>query len=108
LTARPLTTGESGLVRWLLAHQMPNDAKAPDADLSTALVSLYDESGCLRFVRPTSSDELGFSSNIHTFVDLDGVPITAFLTFDPHGNMQELDLWKADDSAILGLRDSFP
>lgn len=83
----------------------PRVAKRDDIDLSTVLVIRYDESECLRFVQPASSDVRGFNSNLHTFDDHDGVQITAFLTFDPKGNIQELDLWKADDTAILGLGD---
>ncbi|MBT1621428.1 hypothetical protein KK101_01840 [Curtobacterium flaccumfaciens pv. oortii] len=105
MAARGLTTAESDLIRWLLAHCMPQDAKPAPTDLSTALVARYDESECLRFEKPVSSGERGFHADMFTFDDVDGVSITAFLTFDPRGRMQELDLWKADDSRIVGLRD---
>lgn len=42
-----------------------------------------------------------------TFDDWDGVSTTAFLTFDAQGNVRELDLWKVDDSAIVGLPETF-
>lgn len=85
---------------------MPLMAKLVETDLSTVLVDRSDESECLRFVEPAPSDEVGFNSDMYTFDDRDGVPITAFLIFDPWGDMQELDLWKADDSPIVGLSDS--
>ncbi|WP_281266476.1 hypothetical protein [Curtobacterium sp. 9128] len=91
------------LVRRLLAHHTPRSAQRDDIDLSTVLVTRYDESECLRFMRPASSDAGGFNSDMYTFDDHDGVQIIAFLTFDPEGNIQELDLWKADDTPILGL-----
>jgi hypothetical protein len=103
--SRPLTTAEADLIRTLLAGHMPRGMKPATVDLSTALVTRYDESECLRFVKPASSDEQGFGSDTYNFADSDGVTITAFLTFDPDGNMRELDLWKADDSTIRGLRD---
>jgi hypothetical protein len=81
----------------------PRAARRDDTDLSTVLVTRYDESECLRFVRPASSDGRGFNSDMFTFDDYDGVQVTAFLTFDPEGNICELDLWKGDDTAILSL-----
>ncbi len=107
MTSRALSAAESELIRRLLADHMPRGAKPVETDLSTVLVDRYDESECLRFVEPAPSDEVGFNSDMYTFDDRDGVPITAFLIFDPRGNMQELDLWKADDSPIVGLSDSF-
>jgi hypothetical protein len=58
-------------------------------------------------VQPSSSDGAGTTSDLCTFDDRDGVSITAFLTFDPRGNVRELNLWKADDSAIVGLPETF-
>lgn len=101
--SRPLTAAELNLVRYLLAHDAPQGVKRDDLDLSTVLVARYDESECLRFVRPAATNERGSNSSTYTFDDQDGVPITAFLTFDPQGNIQELDLWKVNDSTILGL-----
>ena len=106
MAARPLTPAESKLVSHLLVNYAPRVAKRDDIDLSTVLVARYDESECLRFVQPASSDARRFVSDMYTFDDGGGVQITAFLTFDPKGNIQELDLWKVDDTAILSLDDS--
>lgn len=105
MAARPLTAAESKLVSHLLMNHSPQFAKRDDIDLSTVLVTRYDESECLRFVQPASSGVRGSNSDLCTFDDHDGVRITAFLTFDPEGNLQELDLWKGDDTAILSLGD---
>ncbi|MCJ1714022.1 hypothetical protein [Curtobacterium sp. VKM Ac-2922] len=104
---RALTGAEAAVVRWLLAHHMPRGASVAQLDLSTAQVARYDESECLRFVDPAASDDRGFSSHMGTFEDQDGVPITAFLTFDQQGRIRELDLWKGDDSPISRLPESF-
>lgn len=101
--SRPLTAAESKLVSHLLMNYTPQVAKRDDIDLSTVLVTRYDESECLRFVQPASSDVRGFNSDLCTFEDYDGVQVSAFLTFHPEGNICELDLWKADDTAILSL-----
>lgn len=106
MTSRALSTAESELIRWLLADHMPLGVKPVETDLSTALVDRYDESECLRFVRPAPSDEVGFNSDMYTFNDRDGVPITAFLIFDRRGDVQEIDLWKVDDSPVAVLSDS--
>jgi uncharacterized protein DUF6984 len=35
-----------------------------------------------------------------SFVDEDGVPVSATLNLDQNGDLFELDLWKADNSAL--------
>jgi hypothetical protein len=106
LTTRALTTSESSLVRWLLAHRTPPTAEPAALDLSAALVTRDDESECLRLCgRPRRTEQARLRTC--TFDDRDGVSITALLTFDPQGNVRELDLWKADESAIAGLPETF-
>jgi hypothetical protein len=75
--------------------------------LSAALVARYDEAECFCFVRPVPSGERGGESGLHTFEDRDGVVVSAFLAVDQDGHLRELDLWKADDSPIVQLPDSF-
>lgn len=104
---RPLSSAESNLLRFLLTRHMHPGVTVADVDLSAALVSRYDESECLRFLEPVASDEPGSASGFCIFEDRDGVPITAFLTVDPEGKLRELDLWKADDTAIIELPDSY-
>lgn len=104
MTPRALTSAESEVVRWLLAHAVPADSEPMAVDVSALLVTRYDESECLRFVTATPSDGPGSTSGTLTIADRDGVPVTAFLVFDARGNLQELDLWKADDSPIEDLR----
>lgn len=77
VAARPLTKAESELVRHLLVHHSPRSAEREGIDLSTVLVSRYDESECLRFVRPASSAARSSSSDTHSFDDHGGVKITA-------------------------------
>lgn len=104
---RALTSAEAALIRWLIDYQTPNRAKVVKVDLATAQVARYDESECLRFVKPLALNDRGFNSNMYTFNDQDGMPITAFLTFDSIGYMKQLDLWKVDDSPISRLPESF-
>lgn len=105
MAPRHLTGSESALVCLLLTDHTSPGRASTYSDLSDVLVRRYDESECLLFVRPEASGAPGFTSEPYVFLDADGVPINAFLTFDEQGTIQELDLWKMDDSRIIHLPD---
>lgn len=56
MTPRALTTPEITLIRWIVDNAVDREVRLTDVELSSALVTRYDESECLRFVRPRASD----------------------------------------------------
>src|ERR1700760_314718 len=57
--------------------------------------------GSIRFLSP-GRGKRGFGQQIGeaTFVDEDGVVVSATLNLDQHGDLFELDLWKVDNSPL--------
>ena len=72
--------------------------------LEHALVEDMDDGGMgsVRF-QNTRKGKRRFGRQIGeaTFVDADGILVSATLNADQHGDLFELDLWKADNSKLL-------
>jgi hypothetical protein len=88
---RRLTEDENRLVRFLLGKNVPSDA----------LVEPMSDGGMgsLQF-GSRSNRRFGSCIASATFTDTDGVPVSATLNVDQFGELFELDIFKADFSAL--------
>jgi K+/H+ antiporter YhaU regulatory subunit KhtT len=91
---RHLTDEERELVAFMLgsAAALPKDTLVePMAD---------GEMGSLRFVSDREDRKFGAELSRTTFVDSDGVAVSAILHADQFGQLFELDIFKADFSPL--------
>lgn len=97
---RPLTLPELGLLIYLLRGQP--GAEHLLGQLHTAAVADIAPGGVgsLRFVSALPGRRLGEIRGSTQFLDEDGVPVLVSLYLDQHGELYELDCWKADDSPV--------
>jgi hypothetical protein len=98
---RPLHLDERRLVL-ALARGTPDQAKVK-AHIAEARVQPMRDGGMgsLRFCSPVTAGRiLGRVVNEATFLDEDGVAVSASLNLDQDGALFELDLFKADGSPI--------
>lgn len=93
---RPIHSKELPLVRHLL-----NKAGIA-TDINALRVSPMDDGGMgsLLFASSTTKPELGSTPAECSFVDSDGVLVSATLILDKNGALFELDVWKVDYSPL--------
>ncbi|MNL27470.1 hypothetical protein D3C87_1490620 [compost metagenome] len=59
--------------------------------------------GGLRFVSGKGDRRLGRDLAKITFLDEDGIEVSATVSLDNYGELYELDIWKTDFSPLKGL-----
>jgi hypothetical protein len=81
------------------------DGNRYTASLTSQLVSEMQDGGMrgLNFRSDKSSRVLGQELTSIEFEDVDGVKVFATINLDQDGELFELDIWKADFSAVLRL-----
>jgi hypothetical protein len=98
---RHLREGETALVAAMVRGTTAEDRVL--AQISDALVEDLADGGMgsIRF-RGHQQDKRAFGRQIGeaTFVDEDGIVVSATLNLDQHGDLFELDLWKVDNSPL--------
>lgn len=100
--ARPLQEHEMRLLRDMLERASLQQPKLL-MDLESVLVEEMDDGGMgsLRFVGgPNEERRLGATVAEAEFRDEDGVYVSATISVDHSGQLYELDLWKADFTAL--------
>jgi len=99
--SRNLTKAEVALIERLVAGTKHSRLVRIVSD---ALVEdMHDGGmGSVRFCNQRNSPrEFGHEIAEVTFVDEDGTPCSVTLNLDQHGELFELDIWKADNSLLL-------
>ncbi|KUG08840.1 DUF6984 family protein [Solirubrum puertoriconensis] len=103
MIVRPLNLPELGLLIYLL-RSAPQSARLL-GELHTAEVVELNTSGIgtLRFLNHMPNRHLGERIASTQFLDEDGVQVFAALYLDQHGELYELDCWKADDTPVVRI-----
>lgn len=87
---RKLSEAERGLVSFLWGRDIPDTLEVE---------AMLEGMGTLRFSGPDNR-KFGSCFAETEFTDADGVPVSAALNLDQFGEIFELDLFKADFSAV--------
>jgi hypothetical protein len=98
---RKLRKEEIGLITAMIRHSPKSDDVL--RSLSERLVEDMKDSGMgsLRFKDAGNRERrLGKKIAEAEFTDEDGIPVSAVLNLDDHGELFELDMWKVDFSAL--------
>lgn len=93
---RPLTDGEQRVV----SHIVTVAGWVVDVSALHAEPLNDGGMGSLRFSSASENPKLGAVLGQARFVDADGVPVSATVNVDQHGDLFELDVWKADFSPL--------
>ena len=85
-------------------------SEASEAILESLKVADIDDGGMgsLRLFPKGSDDRterIGKRASTCQFTDEDGVEVVASLNLDKHGNLYELDMWKADFGKLIRIPD---